>query len=400
MSNLGLFSGPGGPAYNQSQMMNENDLKDQMSQEQINQMRLMNSQSEAMNPLLQQQQDLINQFKTNQNRGEGGLADQHVAAGDVAKAGTQDTVDSNHQAALTKMGSEGVKQMQNLGEAFGQAGSTISQLGAGPHTAAITKSVFDKLNIPEDSGLRQAVLALPPEDMGAKLIELSKQMALHTGTHVQQQDALGTKQQTAFGVQNIKTDSAESIASAKIEAQSQWKTLDNDTKLKIASEANDLKKFLLQNKVINTDQLVAKATQEYQAAPTEANKAALEQATQIKAYTNGAQGKLIEAYAKGDLTQSVLGGPNGMAPNTRPAPIQGGPVSGFPVGTVPPAPSVTQPSAPVLQQAAPVTAAPVEETDPNKVTDAQIVARLSADPRWKGHPPADMIAAFRAKYRK
>jgi len=297
MGNLGLFSGPGGPAYDQSQLRTNDSLQNQQNQEKLNQMYLQNMQSEVMNPLLAQNQTLQNQFQGSKNLGEEGLAKQHVAQGNIAEAGRQDAIGVNAAKATSDIGSEGVKQMQQYGDAFSSTGSILNQMPPGPHTTAIVQNMFDKLGVKADSPIHQAILDLPPEQMGAKLSSIGEQMALHAKSQIQMQANLGIKQQTAFGVQDRKSDSADSIMADKLEAQKEIATMNNETKLKIAAQTNALKELFFKNKVLSSDQLVAKATQEYQANPTEQNKTALDQATQIKAYTNGQQGKLVEAMA-------------------------------------------------------------------------------------------------------
>lgn len=349
MSNLGLFNGPGGPFYDQNQLRTKDTLDNSMTEANINSVIQRNQQAQAMNPLLLQQQQNQNAESQAKLPGIIGQSQSLAAEGQTASETQPDKSKAVREQIMANMSDSKLKQMDDIGEMFGRMGATLKQLPSSPATSQVFQGMLSKLGVDPNEPTMAALSKLSPDQLPDALTKISQGMAETSAKYIQQKGVAGIAAQSRTDVANIKAKSAEQIAQEKIDAQNQWKTLDNNTKLQIASEGNKLKQWLLENKAINTDQLVAKRQQAFDNDPSEDNKAKLKEASDMKAFLNSSNGHLIDSYAKGELTQNVLG--NQLAPNTVPKPVN--PADTFKAqqpssGVIPP---VANPGAPIIPTA-------------------------------------------------
>jgi hypothetical protein len=204
------------------------------------------------------------------------------------------------------------------------------------------------MGIGDDSPLHQAIIALPPDEIGPQLIKLSKEMLNHTGEHLRARDSLDTRLNSNESIAADKNATALAKQGEHDEAVQAYHNLDNTSKEKIKDKAVEIALLLQKNKALTTDQLVAQSIQEYEKVQSPENLAKYQRALKAKQDTSGVSGKLIEAYMNGELTEKFLP----QATNTRENP-QTSAGTNFPVNTQMPAATPMAPNVGVAPIGAP-----------------------------------------------
>lgn len=203
------------------------DLQNSQLEQQLQEYRLKNQQSEAMNPLLQQHQRGLNDTLNAQLSGVMGQSSSLKAKGDVDRAMVPDEIHAKRSKIYSQLDDDQLKMLKNIGEKYSQVGAYLEGVPNTTTPAGNTRMMAAQ-KIAQQFGLKpgteeyDSMMEIPPEQMPQMLQHLGKTMAMQGHDFMQkrtmEQDRTGAMVANANTMAGSRTDVANIQAEARIKA--------------------------------------------------------------------------------------------------------------------------------------------------------------------------------------
>lgn len=277
-----------------------------------------------------QSQSIANQTAQAQLPGIQGQSMSYQAAGQQAQANLPGAIAQAKSDVMSKMSDNDAKMMTNMGGQIAQFGSMLANIPAPARGAALTQFA-SRFNLPPDSPLLKGLLGANPDQMPDVVKSLGTNMVQLSSDYVKQSGLVGQKVGGQITVAQTRADALRDSANIRELGQLNIANVNNASKEDLAKFSANVRQQLQDTKSINTDQLLARRTQQYQDNPNEQTRMALDQATKIKQAVTQTPA-LAAQFQQATTTQNILGAD--VAPNTVPQPMQS-PAGTFPVTNTP-----------------------------------------------------------------